>query len=95
MSTGVGEGTVKIDLPAQMYGSNPAGLNEFIGLNIRHRPAASDTVWEVSARSGSQRSATASIARRCEAGYLRVRSSGLLTTAGTGVAVPDHTFHER
>ena len=42
---------MKIDLPPQMYGSNPAGLIEYLGLNIQHRPAASETVCEVSARS--------------------------------------------
>ena len=42
---------MKIDLPPQMYGSNPAGLIEYLGLDIRHRPTGSDTVWEVAARS--------------------------------------------
>jgi hypothetical protein len=40
---------MKIDVPPEMFGANPAGLIHFSGLYIGSRPTGSDTVWEVSA----------------------------------------------
>lgn len=42
---------MKIDLPPEIFGGNPAGLIEYLGLDIVHRPAAPSTAWEVSATS--------------------------------------------
>ncbi|MGW0323961.1 hypothetical protein [Nocardia sp. NPDC003183] len=38
---------MKIDLPPEMYGGNPAGLIEHLGLRVDRRPAGKDSVWEV------------------------------------------------
>jgi hypothetical protein len=40
---------VKIDVPAEMFGGNPAGLIEHCGLSVVNGPMGSDTVWEVAA----------------------------------------------
>lgn len=41
---------MKIDLPPDIYGGNPAGFIDYCGLAIKRPPTGSDTVWEVSAR---------------------------------------------
>jgi hypothetical protein len=41
---------MKIDLPPQMFGGNPAGLIDYCGLFVLNQPTAPDTVWEVSAQ---------------------------------------------
>jgi hypothetical protein len=41
---------MKIDLPPQMYGGDPAGLIDYCGLIVVKGPTGSDTVWEVAAR---------------------------------------------
>lgn len=39
---------MKIDLPAEMFGGDPAGFIEYLGLRIDSRPEPAGTVWEVS-----------------------------------------------
>ncbi|WP_067891760.1 hypothetical protein [Nocardia vaccinii] len=41
---------MKISVPPQMYGGNPAGLLERLGLRVDRAPSESDTDWEVSAK---------------------------------------------
>lgn len=41
---------MKIDVPSEMYGNDPAGFIDHIGVVVRRRPIVSDTVWEVSAK---------------------------------------------
>lgn len=39
---------MKIEMPPDIYGGNPAALLEHFGLRIDGKPTAPDTVWEVS-----------------------------------------------
>ncbi|WP_162625415.1 hypothetical protein [Mycolicibacterium llatzerense] len=40
---------MKIDVPAQMFGGDPAGFIAHLGLRITGRPSPSETVWDVAA----------------------------------------------
>jgi hypothetical protein len=42
---------VKFDLPPEMFGGNPAGLIDHLGLVINERPDSGQTIWDVSAKS--------------------------------------------
>lgn len=37
---------MKIALPPEMYGGNPAGLIEYLGLTMERRPTNPADVWE-------------------------------------------------
>jgi hypothetical protein len=41
---------MKIDLPPEMFGGDPAGLIDYCGLFVVNRPTGSDTAWEVSTK---------------------------------------------
>lgn len=41
---------MKIDIPPEMFGNNPAGFIDHLGLVVQQRPTGADTVWEVSAK---------------------------------------------
>ncbi|MBF6302803.1 hypothetical protein IU459_35510 [Nocardia amamiensis] len=41
---------MKIDLPPQLYGGNPAGFLDYLGLRVDRRPSGSTPDWEVSAK---------------------------------------------
>ncbi|MEU1956810.1 hypothetical protein [Nocardia rhamnosiphila] len=42
---------MKIEIPPQLFGGNPAGLLEYLGLCIDHQPSESAPSWEVSGQS--------------------------------------------
>jgi hypothetical protein len=41
---------LKIDLPPEISGGNPAGLLDHLGLNVVQTPTPPDTTWVVSVR---------------------------------------------
>jgi hypothetical protein len=41
---------MKIDVPPEIFGNDPAGFIDHLGLVVQQRTASADTVWEVSAK---------------------------------------------
>lgn len=40
---------MKINVPPEIFGGNPAGLMDRLGLHVDRAPSSSDELWEVSA----------------------------------------------